>query len=106
MNAVTLRSDGRIVVGGTQNDDFLLVGYNANGSKDLSWGNGRVVTGFPKRRDRFRSTGEDEFFVPYDTATAVTVAADGKIIAAGSSQTHQFITSNSVEGFAVARFRP
>jgi uncharacterized delta-60 repeat protein len=94
MNAVTLRSDGRIVVGGNQNDDFLLVGYNANGSKDSSWGNGRVVTGFPQRNG----------IVPVDTVTAVTVAADGKIIAAGSSYTR--FEKGSGGGFAVARFRP
>jgi uncharacterized delta-60 repeat protein len=93
MNAVTLRSDGRIVVGGGI-EDFLLVGYNANGSKDSSWGNGRVVTAFPKRNG----------VVPVDRVTTLTGAADGKIIAAGSSFTsYQFDTGN---GFALARYNP
>jgi uncharacterized delta-60 repeat protein len=99
MGAATLRADGRIVVAGGQNNDFLLVGFNANGSQDLSWGNGRVVTGFPNRIG----------ITPVDTVRAVSVAADGKIIAVGSSYTGvDYETDPLVDraGFAFARYRP
>lgn len=67
--AVAIQGDGRIVAAGyCQSNIFCLARYNADGSLDLSFGgDGKVTTGF---------TGGD-------SANAVAVQADGKIVAAG-----------------------
>ncbi len=71
--AVAVQSNGKIIVAGygknTQNNDFVLVRYNDNGSLDTSFdGDGQVLTDF--------INGNDQAF-------AVAVQTDGKIIAAG-----------------------
>jgi uncharacterized delta-60 repeat protein len=79
--AVALQPDGRIVVAG-QNDggdvytNFALARYNTDGSPDLTFGDGgKVTTDFTN--ETFRSY--------HNTARAVAIQADGKILAAGSS---------------------
>ena len=74
-NAVTLQSDGKIVVGGTVSnmaaDWNLMVGrYNTNGSLDGSFGSNGVFQ---------MSTGG------FDEIKAVAVQKDGKILAGGST---------------------
>ena len=71
--AVTLQSDGKIVVAGRTftagSNDFALVRYNTNGSLDTSFGSsGKVTT----------SLTSDE-----DNAYSVVVQSDGKILVAG-----------------------
>jgi uncharacterized delta-60 repeat protein len=75
-NAVALQSDGKIVVAGFSNGptagpDFALARYNADGSLDTTFGSGGRVT--------------TDFSNDADYASAVTVQADGKIVAAGYS---------------------
>ena len=88
---VALQADGKIVaVGdiqiGQDNAAFAVVRYNTNGSLDTSFDNdGKVITDFVK------------FF---DEAQAVTIQADGKIVAAGFAETADFGTA-----FALARYR-
>ncbi len=71
--AMTLQSDGKIIVAGytsNTNANFATVRYNSDGSLDNSWGNGgRVTTTF----DPF---GSGQLF-------GVTSAADGKVVASG-----------------------
>lgn len=72
--AVALQTDGKIVVSGRASPqvnvfDFGLVRYNTDGSLDTTFGNGGKVT-----------TG---FFNGADTAYAVKVQVNGKIVAAG-----------------------
>ena len=75
-NAVAVQADGKTVVAGwargsTTGQDFAVVRYNADGSLDTSFdGDGKVTTSFGGS------------FVP-ETANAVAVQPDGKIIAAG-----------------------
>ncbi|MDX1436594.1 MAG: hypothetical protein R3335_07285, partial [Anaerolineales bacterium] len=73
---VDLQADGKIVVAGAStspatNADFTLVRYNADGSLDATFGVTGVVT-------TAITTGED-------TAFAVRLQPDGKIVAAGRS---------------------
>jgi uncharacterized delta-60 repeat protein len=86
---IALQSNGRIVLAGysysTQNHDFSLVGYSANGAVDSTFGNGGFVqTDF--------SGGTD------DIAYAMTMQADGKLVVAGRTGDYpQF-------NFAIARY--
>jgi uncharacterized delta-60 repeat protein len=74
---VAAQPDGKIVVAGYSyngfNDDFALVRYNANGTRDESFGNGgKVLT-------------EISTYIQGERARAVAIQADGKIIAAGQT---------------------
>ena len=83
--AVTVQSDGKILVAGyTYNgsdNDFLLQRYNADGTRDSSFGGGDgiVIT---------------DFGGTSDVARAVEVQSDGKIVVSGTSK----------GDFAVARY--
>ena len=87
--AMAIQPDGRIVLAGWTFSDFknfALARYLANGQLDTSFGvQGKVVTDF--------SGGQD-------LAYAVAVQPDGKIVAAGSSD------SPSGRDFALARYNP
>ena len=69
--AVTLQPDGKIVVVGGIGDDFAVARYNANGSLDTSFDTDGWVTTMMSSSD--------------DTALAVAVQSDGKIVAGGAS---------------------
>lgn len=78
---VKVQSDGKVVVAGSSAFDFALARYNTNGSLDSGFdGDGKVTTDF--------GTGT------LDGSSDVEVQSDGKIVAAGISQTE----------FAVARY--
>lgn len=86
--AVVVQADGRIVAAGFSNiagtDDFALVRYNSDGTLDTSFGvGGKRTTSF--------GTGQD-------TAYALTLQPDGKLIAVGYSH------NGSNYDFAVARY--
>jgi uncharacterized delta-60 repeat protein len=88
---VALLSNGKIVVAGTRfngdgsGGDFALVGYNADGSLDSSFGvGGRVLTDFSNNS--------------VDNASDMTIAPDGKIVVAGYSG------PSGAYDFAVARY--
>ena len=86
--AVALQSDGKIVAAGESltgsSFDFALARYNADGSLDTSFGSGGKVT--------------TDFASNFDTALAVTVQSDGKILAAGER------SDGSHFDFALARY--
>ena len=89
---VAVSSTGRIIVGGGTGSfpfgasDFQLVQYNADGSLDLSFGSGGIVT--------TNFAGFDSI----DSIFAIFVTSDGKITAAGASR------AASPGDFAVARY--
>jgi uncharacterized delta-60 repeat protein len=91
--AVALQPDGKIVVAGSTESqatshDFLLVRYNADGSLDAGFGSGgKVVTDFSGNTDR---------------AWALLVQQDGKILAAG--ETNSGSATSGVD-FALARYK-
>jgi len=69
--ALVLQPDGKLVAAGSANGDFALARYNADGSLDPSFGTGGKVT------TDFGTTG--------DTALALVLQPDGKLVAAGST---------------------
>jgi uncharacterized delta-60 repeat protein len=89
---VAVQNDGRIIVGGqlieTDDSDFRLVRYNADGSPDTSFGDhGSVVWDLSRG----------------DIITAIALATDGKIVVGGRFYS---IPGTSAEGFVVARLLP
>ena len=89
--AVALQADGKIVVAGSNDvspkgKSFALVRYNADGSLDATFGTGgKVVTSFGSQSD---------------TAYAVVVQPDGRIVAGGHTNT----ATRGVD-FALARYQ-
>jgi uncharacterized delta-60 repeat protein len=76
VNAISLQPDGKIVAAGSTNSGpaselaFALARYQSNGSLDLGFGSaGKVTT---------------EFFSDSNTANAVAIQLDGKIVWPGS----------------------
>jgi uncharacterized delta-60 repeat protein len=93
--AIAIQPDGKIVAvgytnsytGSSANDDFALVRYNTDGSLDTTFGTGgKVVT-------PIGSIG--------DVAYAVAIQSNGKIVAAGYSQSDIY---NTPENFALVRY--
>ncbi len=83
--AMNIQSDGKILVAGTNGNDFLLARFNSNGSLDTSFGtSGRVTT---------------DFAAGTDTARSIAMQSDGKIVLAGSA-----FNSSTFNDFAVARY--
>ena len=86
---VTIQSDGKIVAAGEGLHDFALARYNTNGSLDSSFGNGgKVVTTFGTNHE--------------DSASALAIQSDGKIIAVGS--TNILDSTTYLNHFAIARY--
>ncbi len=86
--AVAIQSDGKIITVGradeSGNRNFALARYNTNGSLDITFDtDGKVTTDF--------AGGED-------SAAAVAIQADGKIVVAG------FATETGNRNFALARY--
>ena len=82
---VAIQSDGKILIGGDTNDDFMLARLNADGSLDNTFG----IAGMAKT----------EFGTNPSFVKDITIQADGKIVASGF-----FINDLSQENFAVARY--
>jgi uncharacterized delta-60 repeat protein len=96
-SSVVVQPDGKIVVAGgafplfTFLGDFKVVRYNSNGSLDISFGDGGVVT-----------TRFPEGSYAFDVA----LQADGKIIAAGTVFVDFNPGESSNTDFALARYNP
>jgi uncharacterized delta-60 repeat protein len=88
-NGVALQGDGKIVAagvagGGATASDFALARYNPDGSLDTSF------SGDGRRRSNFGGA---------DSASGVTLQADGRIVAAGSG-----LGTDRTSDFALARY--
>ncbi len=89
--SVAIQSDGKIVVTGYSSNDgyiinFTLVRYNPDGSLNTSFGSGGIVT---------TEVGKYSSY-----AKSVIIQSDGKIVAAGNSN------SNDKDDFALVRYNP
>lgn len=85
-NGVAAQTDGKIIVVGTNGEDFVVIRLNADGSRDQTFGDGgRVVT---------------DFLEGDDTARSVVIQSDGKITVAGTAKRRIGARPN----FAVARY--
>jgi uncharacterized delta-60 repeat protein len=81
-SALALQSDGKVVVAGTADAEFVLARYNSNGTSDTSFGSGGIVT---------TAIGTSA------SASALALqSSDGKIVVAGSSD----------GSIALARYNP
>jgi uncharacterized delta-60 repeat protein len=87
-SVLALQPDGRIVVAVASND-FILARYTSGGSPDPTFGTGGKVT---------------TDFGGNDSAAAVALQGDGKIVVAGTTSTFTF--ENSFQAFALARYLP
>jgi uncharacterized delta-60 repeat protein len=84
---IELQSDGRILVAGRGQEDFALARYRADGSLDPSFGaGGKVLTTFQPGSA--------------DSASAVLLQADGKIVAGGGTR------GDGASDWALARYLP
>ena len=69
-NALVIQTDGKLVAAGASGSDFALSRYNADGTLDTSFGTGGKIT---------------TDFGAADSANALVIQADGKLVAAGAS---------------------
>ncbi len=88
--SVVIQPNGKITLAGTSNNgsesfDFALARYNSNGSLDTNFGSGGKVT-----------TQLSSF--SYDDINSIAVQLDGKVVAAGFTQTNGF------RDFAITRY--
>src|SRR5439155_1424244 len=101
-DAVAIQAVGRIAAAGFGETalgdlDFALARYNPDGSLDSTFdGDGRVMTGFAGARG----------FGANDLAHGVAIQADGKIVAAGGSDTTFGTTGASPRDFVLVRYNP
>jgi uncharacterized delta-60 repeat protein len=101
--AVAVQADGKIVVAGSSSasGDFALARYTAGGKLDSSFGKGgKVVTNFGHVQCPDDCSESDE------AARAVAIQADGKIVAAGSSEARGAYGEKfcCIDDFALARY--
>lgn len=68
-SALVRQPDGKLIVGGANDRDFVLIRYNSDGSLDPSFGRSGIAT---------TSVNDG-----YDEARALMLQADGKVLAAG-----------------------
>jgi uncharacterized delta-60 repeat protein len=89
--SIAIQTDGKIMAAGNNNNassDFALVRYNNNGTLDSSFGSGGKVT---------TPIGNDNDYI-----MSIAIQADGKIVAAGSSNSGSNYYANY--DFALARY--
>jgi uncharacterized delta-60 repeat protein len=93
-NAVAIQPDHKIVVVGKtlyagtgHTNDFALARYNPNGTPDINFGAGGIVT--------------TDFFANYDEANSVTVQSDGKIVVVGEAD-----DASGHKTLGLARYQP
>jgi uncharacterized delta-60 repeat protein len=88
--ALILQPDGKLVAAGYSytggNSDFALARYNPNGTLDPTFGTGGTVT--------------TDLGSPYDSARALALQSDGKLVVAG------YMDGTSQSAFALARYNP
>ena len=84
--SVIMQQDGKLVVAGCVGSDMLLVRYNANGTRDTTFGvnNDGVV------QDRFGLIGEEGY--------SVIVQQDGKLVVAGFIIDNMFLARYNADG--------
>jgi len=99
---LALQSDHKILVAGTfasngSNSDFFLARYNVDGSLDTTFG-----TLIPGSTTQHTGTVTTDFNSGTDTAAALAVQANGKIVVVGSTKSNSFFSSST--SFALARY--
>ena len=72
INAIAIQSDGKIVIAGSFNGDFMTVRFNSSGFLDNTFGSGGIVI--------TDIEGNDD-----ESASSVAVQSDGKIMVIGNT---------------------
>src|SRR5688500_6786544 len=72
--AVAVQQDGKVIIAGSDGDDFVVARFQSNGTLDFDF-NGAFPFGGSKKIS----------FGGIDTATAVAIQDDGKIVVTGYS---------------------
>jgi uncharacterized delta-60 repeat protein len=88
-HAVAIQTDGKIVAAGLSSSDFALARYNEDGTLDATFGTGGKVT------TNISPINAD------DAIHAVTIQADGRVVAAGYANNG---ATGSDPDFALARY--
>ncbi|WP_310442501.1 DUF4347 domain-containing protein, partial [Sulfurimonas sp.] len=89
-SSVTIQADGKIVVAGQSNNDFVLARYNTDGSLDTTFdGDGKVET---------------DFGSSYEGGYSVAVQSDGKILVGGFSNSNFAVGRYNSDGSLDATF--
>jgi len=83
-NAIAIQKDGKIVVAGYSNTDFVVVRYKIDGMLDPSFGTGGII--------------KTSLHCGDEHTSAVAIQPDGKIVVAGSSN------NGTANDFAVIRY--
>jgi uncharacterized delta-60 repeat protein len=88
-NSMCLQSDGKLVVAGTSDGDFVVARYNTDGSLDTGFSDdGKLITDLGGT----------------DSAQSVTVQSDGKIIVAGACNSDFAVVRYNTDGSLDASF--
>ncbi len=102
LSAVEIQPDGKIVAAGEAGfSDFALARFTTDGRFDPTFGDGgKVLTDFTPASNCDGCTKTE------DSAHALAIQRDGKIVAAGSSDAHGNCDDrgNSCDNFALARY--
>lgn len=83
--AIALQDDGKILLGGYHNDNFMMLRYNTDGTLDNTYGTGGLA---------IANVGVASSYIQ-----SIALQPDGKIVAVGMG-----FNASSHYGFAVARF--
>lgn len=91
VTSVLLQSDGKILVGGSSQNQFALVRYNTDGSLDTSFdGDGKLTT-------TINASGSSR-------VNSLAIQNDGSIIAAGRYSYYDFMTDMNANNVAIAKY--
>jgi uncharacterized delta-60 repeat protein len=89
IRATAIQSDGKIVVAGSDGNDFTLARYTTSGALDSTFGTGGMVT--------------TDFSGGVDQAFAVVIDSNGKYVVAGSAANTSSVNPTGTD-FALARY--
>ncbi|HEU4902896.1 MAG TPA: delta-60 repeat domain-containing protein, partial [Flavisolibacter sp.] len=90
-SSVALQSDGKIVVGGSSQNQFALVRYNSDGSLDTSFDtDGKLTT-------TINASGTSQI-------NSLVLQSNGSIVAAGRYSYYDFMTDANAYNVALARY--
>jgi uncharacterized delta-60 repeat protein len=93
--AIAVQSDGKSVVVGRDPADFAVARFNTNGTLDTTFsGDGKVLTSIG---------GPSDTYSPDDTANAVAIQSNGKIVVAGGTN-FSGSSASVVQDWALARY--
>jgi len=95
VGAITLQTDGKILVSGYSNNDLALLRYNTDGTPDTHFGNTGIA---------LTNIGSDSLHGITFAGWGITVQSDGKIIVSGESNGDFAVVRYNTDGTLDASF--